>query len=410
MTFLWFIDLDFKTRLHHGATLRYLNYSRELVQSGHRVYLVVEFQPGEAEAGRKFFSDLKELATFTDFFGCTYSYPRWKGRIATLSVLPSIANRWLAPDRSQALAYCEQLVWRLKATVCLFSNRRFFFLLPQVAGMTPSIVDFGDCATLYHLRQARLLWRTHAVRAFITAFRYAVEACLQERYYGRRSHANVVVSGVDKKALDRISGCADRTHVLLNGVSTPARSTQFEKVSGRLIFSGNMNFPPNYQAAIWFIDHVLPAVRKAHPEAHLVIAGANPVPELMSRASHSIRVTGYVEDMNFEIAHSSLYVAPLITGGGFKNKVVEALSNRTYVAATPMALEFLDADTASKILVGNSAESLAGCINQFLSDPGQFQELLADLHLMVLREFTWESRTRQLARIVREAVQKFDTA
>jgi len=127
-------------------------------------------------------------------------------------------------------------------------------------------------------------------------------------------------------------------------------------MTGRLIFSGNMNFPPNYQAAIWFIDNVFPLVRKAHPEAHLVVAGANPVPELLQPAGDYIRVTGYVAGMNDEIAASSLYVAPLITGGGFKNKVIEALGNRTYVAATPMALEFLDAATIRKILVGNSAD------------------------------------------------------
>jgi glycosyltransferase involved in cell wall biosynthesis len=100
--------------------------------------------------------------------------------------------------------------------------------------------------------------------------------------------------------------------------------------------------------------------------------------------------------MNAEIAASSLYVAPLITGGGFKNKVVEALANRTYVAATSMALEFFDRGTVCKILVGDSATALANRIIDFLSDPEQFEERLSDLHSMVLSEFTWRNRTGQL--------------
>jgi glycosyltransferase involved in cell wall biosynthesis len=127
------------------------------------------------------------------------------------------------------------------------------------------------------------------------------------------------------------------------------------------------------------------------------------VPELRQRAGDSIRVTGYIADMNDEIAASSLYVAPLITGGGFKNKVIEALANRTYVAATPMALEFLDAETVCKLLVRESTESLANGIIQFLSHPEQFEERLSDLHSTVLRDFTWRKRTGQLLSIVEKA-------
>src|SRR3954469_4979605 len=100
--------------------------------------------------------------------------------------------------------------------------------------------------------------------------------------------------------------------------------------------------------------------------------------------------------MNHEIAASSLYVAPLITGGGFKNKIMEALGNRTYVAATSMAVEVLEAGAVSKILLGDSAKALANGIIQFLSYPEKFEERLSELHLMVLDEFTWEKRTGQL--------------
>jgi glycosyltransferase involved in cell wall biosynthesis len=403
LTFLWFIDFDFSTRLHHGATLRYLNYSRELLALGHRVYFVVQLQAEEAELSRRFFSELKEQGTFTDFFDCTYSYPRWKGCIAKLALLPAVANRWLARNQLAALKYSQELVSKLEADVCIFSNRRFFFLLPWFTRIVTSIIDFGDCSTLYHSREARLMWRNRDVHALLTCLRSLTESYLQEQYYARLSHANVVVSHIDKNALDRISKVPDRTHVLPNGVRIPHRSTSSPKITGRLIFSGNMNFPPNYQGAIWFIDNVFPLVRKAHRGAHMVVAGANPVPELLQRAGDSIRVTGYIPDIYHEIAASSLYVAPLITGGGFKNKVIEALANRTYVAATPMAVEFLDAGTISKILVGDSVESLSNRIIQFLSNPEEFEERLSDLHAMVLHEFTWRKRTRQLLSFVQKA-------
>jgi glycosyltransferase involved in cell wall biosynthesis len=68
-----------------------------------------------------------------------------------------------------------------------------------------------------------------------------------------------------------------------------------------------------------------------------------------------------------------------------------------------MAVEFLDGGTISKILVGDSAESLSNGVIQFLSNPEEFEERLSHLHSMVLHEFTWTKRTGQLLSFVEQA-------
>lgn len=73
------------------------------------------------------------------------------------------------------------------------------------------------------------------------------------------------------------------------------------------------------------LDHVFPGLLEQLPDAQLVIAGANPPAFLKARASPNIAITLYAEDLNREIARSALYVAPLTTGSGFKNKIVECL-------------------------------------------------------------------------------------
>jgi glycosyltransferase involved in cell wall biosynthesis len=401
---LWVIDVDYSTRHHHGAMLRYLNYSRQLLAAGHRVYFVVHSRPDDFDREREFFEQLKNQGTFTDFFECNYSSPRWKNRLATLSIFPALGNRWLASAQAPVANYCRDLARRLNADLCIFSDRQLFFLAPRLRSDLPGIIDFGDCFTLYRLREMKLLWKNRAFAELFPSLRQFAEWYLKERYYSRASDANIVVSPVDKRALDKINGYPEKNHVLLNGVSPAHSPARIEKVPGRLIFSGNMNFPPNYESAIWFIDNVLPAVLRAHPDAEFVIAGANPVPQLLARANSHIRVTGFIEDMAAEIASSTLYVAPMIMGGGFKNKVVEALINSAYVAATPMAVEFLGREAVSQMLVGDSAESLAAHINHFLSRPEEFDARLQKLHVMVAREFSWEHRTAELLDIVQEVL------
>jgi glycosyltransferase involved in cell wall biosynthesis len=404
LNLLWVIDFDYSTRHHHGAMLRYVNYSRNLVAAGHRVYFLVQSQSAEFHRECEFFNDLKNDRAITDFFECAYSYPRWKSRLAALSILPSLGDRWLASEQATVETCYRELIAKLDIDLCIFCNRLLLFLVPKLVDTLPSIIDFGDCFTLYRLREMKLQWRNRQLAKLPGCARQAFESYLKERYYSRASDGNIVVSPVDKQALNRINRRPEKNHVLLNGVSPASRGAQVRKTKGRLIFSGNMNFPPNYESAIWFIDQVFPAVLRVHPDAEFVVAGANPVPQLLSRANDRIRVTGFIEDMGAEIAASSLYVAPMIMGGGFKNKVVEALINRTFVAATPMAVEFLEPETRSQMLVADSAQSLASHIIHYLANPDEFEPRLAALQAFVAREFSWEGRTAQLLEIVAEVL------
>jgi glycosyltransferase involved in cell wall biosynthesis len=401
---LWVIDVDYSTRHHHGAMLRFRNYSKRLIASGRRVYWLVQSHSGEFHREREFFEQLRDEGAITDFFECSYTAPRWRTRLATVSILPGLGNRWLAPQQEAAADCCRELIRELGVDVCLIASRKLLFLAARLRDTAPVVVDFIDSLTLYHRRECGFAWKNRDLAGLLGAARYAGESYLKERYYARLADASIVVSPVDKQALDEVSGRPDKNHVLLNGVSRASAAAKVKKVPGRLIFSGNMDFPPNHKSALWFIDEVLPIILSAHPDTELVVAGANPLRELLDRASGHVRVTGFVEDMGAEIAASSLYVAPMIMGGGFKNKVVEALMNRTYVAATSIAVEFLGRDAADLMLVADSAEGLAQHISRFLSRPEEFDHRLAALHAMVLREFSWEHRTAELLDILGQVV------
>jgi glycosyltransferase involved in cell wall biosynthesis len=161
-----------------------------------------------------------------------------------------------------------------------------------------------------------------------------------------------------------------------------------------------MDFPPNYQSAIWFIDEVFPLL-KHRADVRLVIAGANPVSELVARASDRIDVTGYIEDLSREIALSDLYVAPLVCGSGFKNKVVEAIANGTFVIGTGMAVEFLDAEIRARLLVAESPRAMADAILAYLDNPGAFKSRLAEVQDIVAEKLTWEGQASELLRLAR---------
>ena len=129
--------------------------------------------------------------------------------------------------------------------------------------------------------------------------------------------------------------------MLLNGIEMGPEPPRVAKDPARLIFTGQHELPAQLPGRPLVHRRGAPTHRQERPEVTFVVAGRNPVPALQARAGGRVAILGSVDDMGAEIARSALYVAPLVSGGGFKNKVLEAIANGTYLAGTRMAVEFL---------------------------------------------------------------------
>ncbi len=400
LRFLWLIELDHRSRMRHGGNLRWFNLSRELLRHGHQVHFAINRHPPDELAGRRrYLEELRQERMITGFVELDYAVPSSLGRAVNALTHPGLIQRFLRRRRAPVVESLRSFLREREIDVCLVSDRTLLFTVPPLMRDLPVIIDWVDSFVLHGVRSPYLR-DPRRPRAMLRNARDLMAHLAQERYYTRRSSRSLVVSPVDKRCLDAIAGVPDRTRVLLNGVDVPAPPTGVAKEPARLIFSGNMNFPPNYEAALWFIDKVLPLVAKHRPDVRFIVAGRNPTPELCARAGERVSVLGAVEDMGVEIARSALYVAPLVSGGGFKNKVLEAIVNGTYLTATPMAVEFLPAAIREKLLVGATAEELAAHVLRVLEDRARYDALLPTLQQQLRDEFAWSGRAGELLDLV----------
>jgi glycosyltransferase involved in cell wall biosynthesis len=400
---LWFIDVDYRYGMNHGGNLRFFNLSRELIAQGHEVYYVVRRNEAEDASERKrYLDDLAKQKIVTGYFETGYSYPSLRRKLGSIVGHPGLANRLLGKYQREAKDEINDIIKREAIDLCIFCDRKMLFILPEVRRSVSTIIDWVDSFVLYRVREAKVCFKSREFSRLLPSLRYLFDAVLQERYYGKLSFANLTVSPVDKRCLDRVNRVPDRNRVLLNGVKTNGGAPVAEKIEKRIIFSGNMDFPPNYEAAVWFIDNVLPLILERRPDIKFVVAGANPVEELVRRAGEHVEITGFVDDMREEIAKSSLYVAPLISGGGFKNKVAEAVTAGTYIVATSMAVEFLDARIREHLLLADEPQELAERVLEFLDNPSAYEERLKTVRKIIEEEFQWRGRAEELIRIAGE--------
>jgi glycosyltransferase involved in cell wall biosynthesis len=376
--------------------IRFLNYARELQLRGHRVYFAALLNPRYAAESRIWLTSLKEQEIIADFVELPYSPSSRRMRIAARTIYPGLRNWILRHAQAETKKSLKDFMVRLNIDLLVISNRPLFFLYSAILPGQACLIDFCDCASLSMFREMKHRLSSRQFWRFLRELPYLINIACEDRYYAKRCTAGIVVSPVDQLALQRIAGMSATIYTLLNGVSFPAQLGDVRKIKDRLIFSGNMCFPPNFTAALWFLDKVFPRVLKHLPDAQIILAGADPPEVLKARAGNNIVVTGYVEDLNREIACSALYVAPLLTGSGFKNKIAEAIANHTYVVATPLAVEFLDTSTRSLIPVAESPEEMGNLIVGLLQDPTAWEFRLTKLYNQVRSTFTWSSRAEEL--------------
>lgn len=120
---------------------------------------------------------------------------------------------------------------------------------------------------------------------------------------------------------------AGRVHAVENGVDlerfSPAAkwNTPFTTPGPHLVFTGNMDYWPNADAATWFATEIMPLLRAARPGLAFHIVGANPGPAVQRLTGlPGVHVTGRVADVRPYVAHAAVCVAPLRIARGIQNK------------------------------------------------------------------------------------------
>jgi sugar transferase (PEP-CTERM/EpsH1 system associated) len=160
----------------------------------------------------------------------------------------------------------------------------------------------------------------------------------------------------------------------------------------RLVFTGNMDYWPNADAAIFFAREVMPLLAGRDPAPRFVIVGANPTPEVL--ALPGVQVTGRVPDVRPYVAHAAVSVAPLRIARGIQNKVLEAMALACPVVASPQAFEGVRALAGQDLLVGDGAAAIARLVAEVLD--GAHPSLGSNGRRAVERGYAWADTLARL--------------
>lgn len=273
--------------------------------------------------------------------------------------------------------------------------------------LTPA-VNIDDLAAwiLFQHNVETMIWRRHAetasgLRRIYFAnqaermFRFEADVC-------RKVRRVIAVSESDARTHRELFGLQDvpsvPTGVDVEALTPPGPRT----IETDLIFIGSMDWMPNVDGVDYFLDEILPVIRRKRPDCSMTIVGRYPPKSLRQRAAQDprLRVTGTVDDVRPYLWSAAVSVVPLRIGGGTRLKIYEAMAAKTPVVSTSIGAEGLDIHPPDDIRLADTAEAFADACLELLDDADSRARIAHSAWELVASRYSWSSVAAEFEKLL----------
>jgi O-antigen biosynthesis protein len=148
----------------------------------------------------------------------------------------------------------------------------------------------------------------------------------------------------------------------VRGVSPPPVGRQ------GIAFVGGYQHPPNVDAVLYFVENVLPLIRRRLPDVLFSALGSNPPDAVRALSGPRIEVPGFVADLVPLLDRTRVGVAPLRYGAGAKGKVATSLSLGLPMVVSPVASEGMALEHGRDLFIADSPEEFANYVVRLIED------------------------------------------
>lgn len=296
---------------------------------------------------------------------------------------------------------------RAIGTIVVFSGQMGQYVPSDFSGRV--VADFVDVDSVKFEQYA-------AQRRGIAKWAYAREGRLmraEEARIARRAAVSLLISAEEaalfSSRLSREDRAAADVRVLRNGIDSdffdPAGSVPEPALAAltgpRLIFTGQMDYPPNVAAVVRAAERIMPRILETCPAATFHIVGRNPI-DAVKRLDgrNGTWVWGSVNDIRPWLKAADIALVPLEIGRGVQNKVLEAMAMCLPTVVTSAAATGIAATDEAHFLIADSDVSLASAVRRLVAHPEWASEIGQGARAFVIDRFSWASALADLPGIV----------
>lgn len=164
-----------------------------------------------------------------------------------------------------------------------------------------------------------------------------------------------------------------------------------------IVFVGNLGYRPNVDAARILVHDILPALQLNRKSVRLLLAGARPSAQVRAMGDREgVTVQGWLPDIRMAYAGGRIFAAPMYTGLGLQNKILEAMAMGLPCITTSMVNNAIGAEPGREILIADSTPAFIEAMDMLLENQPLRQTLSDAGKQFVFAHYNW---TRQVEKL-----------
>ncbi|SMC61496.1 glycosyltransferase [Moheibacter sediminis] len=260
-----------------------------------------------------------------------------------------------------------------------------------------SVIIF-DTVDSYALGYARAISKT---KSFLWKNIYSIESHRLHKYEKEiisQANASLLVNKEETEYWKKYGNSL----LMPNGVKEELYNYDLVNTPENAIaFFGKMDYPPNIDAVKWYAKNVLPFLPA---EVKFYIVGGSPGKSILKLENQykNIEVTGYLDNPYDLLSKCLAVVAPMQTGGGIQNKVLETMALGQVNILSSLAANPIGGVDKKDFLIAETAEEHIEFVKLMYSNPLLRNEIGNNARNLIKQNFSWEKNKKSLKEIVEE--------
>ncbi len=289
--------------------------------------------------------------------------------------IPYIAERFISEDFVKCL---EKLLREERYDVVHFEGTYVAWYVDVVRKHTKAPVILRS-HNIEHIIWRRLAEHEPNRIKKIYFRRMAHELRLFERTYYEKFDAIAAITPEDGVRIKEL-GVSVPCHFIPAGVDLDRFSIRSDIRPKRFtcFILSALEWLPNQEALLWFLNQVWPGVSAAMPELELHVAGKGTPEHILNLKMKNVFIHGYVDDASAFIQQYDLMLVPLLSGGGMRLKIIEGMALEKCIFASSIGAEGIDCTDGKNIVICDEADKWVGKIKDYFRNRENYASIGAN--------------------------------
>jgi len=181
------------------------------------------------------------------------------------------------------------------------------------------------------------------------------------------------------------------------GEDLATQANEFHIRNNNVGFIGALDWQPNIDGLLWFLNDVWPAIVNDIPTASFRIAGRNAALRTQKLLTgRNVVFLGETDDARGFISSMTVMIAPLFAGSGLRIKIIEAMNAGIPVVASPVAAQGLPVTNNHDIIIGSDKEGFKKGVTELLTDSEMHHSIVMNGKALIREKFDNDKLTAQL--------------